>query len=514
METTIEINIQDNLLNIFTNTTLDDILKSMIKLDADSFTNYHNEELQKNKRGYNSGDKKIEAILSIIDRKNASAGTRADGYVKKLKNEFFNRGQKYAELFHEQYLTNLEYHFNVRRVYGMGYSIENYDCLEDYLNSLYLLLIKNYDPKITGEYIPAKVTDIKLRNDNYFSIYKDNKKIELYEKIGVIYQTEKKNTKSVFVKYTFDFENDFFELSYNENTLKDLCNPSIDMKKIILESADINQTITSKFANEKVATLTLYSRMKGLVESKLAIRSIGDQIARIALDEEMNKEKDEVTKLNNLKSFNTENEAFNKSPFELAMYKLFKEDRDSMISRILGENEEKDTSDIEDFINEKFKDFDNHSVGMSVKFLKNMKAFTKLKKKSHIINGLEDFIFSFTVRDWEVTKSTTKNQERLPVYTSDFYWHLQEVVDGIKLINELGLHVSTVIPSGEKFSQEIKITLSNDHLIFIYYQNDKRISGRVKSIKNTLKISEARAQINDNVKNKFRKIISEKSESQ
>lgn len=512
MEKTIEINIQDNLLNIFTNTTLDDILKSMIKLDIDSFSNRHNEEIQKNKRKSKSEEKEIEAILSIIDRKNASPGTRADGYVKKLKNEFFNHGQKYAELFHEQYLTNLEYHFNVRRVYGMGYSIENYDCLEDYLNSLYLSLIKNYDPKITGEYTPAKVTDIKLRNDNYFSIYKNNKKIELYEKIGVIYQTEKKNTKSVFVKYTFDFENDFFELSYNENTLKDLCNPSIDMKKIILESADINQTITSKFGNEKVATLTLYSRMKSLVESKLAIRSISDQIAKVAL-EEMNKENDDEAKLKNLQSFNTENEAFNKSPFELSMYKFFKEDRDSMISRILGENEEKDTSDIEKFINEKFKDFDNHSVGMSVKFLKNMKAFTKLKKKHHIINNLENFIFSFTVRDWEVTKSTTRNQERLPVYTSDFYWHLQEVVDGIKLINELGLHVSTIIPSGEKIYQEIKITLSNDHLIFIYYQNDKRTSGKVKSIKNTLKISEARGQINDYVKNKFRKIISEKSKS-
>ncbi|MCG4639947.1 hypothetical protein L0N18_24670, partial [Phocaeicola dorei] len=88
------------------------------------------------------------------------------------------------------------------------------------------------------EYIPKKVTDIKDKEDHYYSIYKNDKKIEIYEKIGVIYPTENHITKSVLIRYSFDFENNFFELAYNENTLKDLCNPSTDKKKIILKSGD------------------------------------------------------------------------------------------------------------------------------------------------------------------------------------------------------------------------------------------------------------------------------------
>ncbi len=506
-----EISIQDNILNVCSNITTNEILKNMINLDKDGFLKRHNDEVEQLKKTrFKDKNNITECIFFVIGNKYYTPGTKANDYIKILKNEFFNQGEEYIDYFEDQYLKNLEYHFNVRRVYGMDYSLEGHKDLESYINNVYSLLIKKYNPNIVGEYVPQKITDIKERDSHFHKICKVDNKIEIYEKIGIIYSSENYITKSVLIRYSFDFENNFFELAYNDKTLKDVCNPSNDRKKIILESKDKTKKITDKFFNEGIASVTLYSRIKELVEPKLKLHSLGEQLAAITLND-ADGDRSGGSEGKKLQVLNTETEAYTKSPFELAMYKIFKEDRDNLISKILGEDEEKDTSDIEVFIKDKFKDFDNDSISMSVKFLKHMKAFSILKKKAMIVRDLDNFIFSFTVRDWAVTKSTTRNQERLPVYTSDFYWHLQEVVDGIKLINELGLHISTLVSTGEKSFQEVKITLSNDHLIFVYYQNKKRTNTN-NGAKNTLTVSEARRTVNDYVKNKFRSIISEKSE--
>ncbi|MFX4306337.1 hypothetical protein F8N00_13180 [Exiguobacterium sp. A1_3_1] len=511
MEKTIEISIQDNILNVYSNITMNEILKNMIKLDEDSFLNRHNDEVEQLKKTrFKEKNNITESVFFVIDNKYYTPGTKADNYIKILRNEFFNQGVEYIDYFENQYLKNLEYHFNVRRVYGMDYSLEGYKDLNGYIDDVYSLLIKKYNPKNLGEYVPQKITDIKEKDDNFHKICKKNNKIEIYEKIGIIYSSENYLTKSVFIRYSFDFENNFFELAYNDRTLKDVCSSTNDRKKVLLESKDKTVKITDKFSNEGIASVTLYERIKELVESKLRLHSLGEQLSLMTMNN-TKAEKNESSEGEKLQVLNTEIEAYLKSPFELAMYKIFKEDRDNLISKILGENEEKDTSDIELFIEDKFKDFDNDSISMSVKFLKHMKAFSILKKKAMIVRDLDNFIFSFTVRDWAVTKSTTRNQERLPVYTSDFYWHLQEVVDSIKLINELGLHISTSVSNGKKFYQEVKITLSNDHLIFVYYQNKRRANN--SGVKSTLTVSEARRTVNDYVKNKFRSIISEKSES-
>ncbi|EML6323895.1 hypothetical protein QCQ60_004179 [Bacillus cereus] len=72
---------------------------------------------------------------------------------------------------------------------------------------------------------------------------------------------------------------------------------------------------------------------------------------------------------------------------------------------------------------------------MSVKY---QDTAQQIKKKEFIANG--GYIFGFSFIDRKITRSTNRNEERNPVYSSPIYWNLKSVVKVYEEISELGVY--------------------------------------------------------------------------
>lgn len=72
---------------------------------------------------------------------------------------------------------------------------------------------------------------------------------------------------------------------------------------------------------------------------------------------------------------------------------------------------------------------------MSVKY---QDTAQQIKKKEFIDNG--GYIFGFSFIDRKITRSTNRNEERNPVYSSPIYWNLQSVVKVYEEISELAVY--------------------------------------------------------------------------
>lgn len=503
MKTTSKVNINNAVLNLIQIDSLEEIIEGMVNEKADFFEKKYKQKIEevRKTRFVKRGNVGAE-VLFILKKKHKVEGKTVGMYRNILIKELFIEGEQFIEYFQEKFLMVLNYHFNVRRVYGITLesSVEEikYEAIEKF-TGIKPVLFKN-----------TLIGSIDLNNNDYIAIYNSENEVKIVEKLGITSVHNKGSEKAVFVQYVIDTKNDFFEISYNDSVISDFCKQEKHEKIISIQSND-EVSIEKKFATEATALMNLYNRVKNIMKDVVLIHSISKGLSSSQVNQMVSsiKENENVSDNDIEIIANSEQEAFNKSPFEAAMYQYFKEDREKLLKQVLEEETLNDNEKFKEILAKDFPEIDSSNLITSVKFLKNMIAFSKLKQNKHVVNNFEDFIFYFTVRDFAVTKSTTKNNERKPVYTSDFYWHLQEVIDSIKLLTELGLRKSVEIYD-KKISQEVKISHYNDHLNFVYFQFAKKNSTASKE-KNILKLAESRFLIHELIKTKFREIVSRES---
>lgn len=498
MEAITKININNAVLNLIQFDSLEEIIEGMINLDPEYFEKKYLEEIKKvrSRRFIRKGDIGAE-VLFILKKRHKVEGKQVGMYRNLLRKELFLSGDKYVEYFQNEFLKVLNYHFNIRKIYGIT--------VEEGIHEIENVAIKKFSNTEPASFTNALIAHTNVMDNNYIAIYSSEQKIKIIEKLGITSKHNRGSEKAAFIQYVIDLENEFFEIAYNDSIINDLCKQDSHERTISIESSD-QTPIEKKFASETVALMNLYKRAKELLEDGVEIHSISKGLSSSDLKTILPLSTDYSTK-DILSKVYSEKEAFNKSPFEAVLYQYFKEDREKLLSSVLEDKDLHDNEKFKDVLKNEFPDIDALNLSTSIKFLKNMIVFSKLKVNQEIIDKFEDFIFYFTVRDLAVTRSTTKNSDRKAVYTSEFYWHLQEVIDSIKMLTELGLRKTVDVKEYKKVSQEVKISHSNDHLHFMYFQYAKHNSQMPKE-KNILRLAEGRDLVHEHIKNKFREIVS------
>lgn len=496
----VEPRVKASILNLYTVDSIEDILKIMINYDRGFFEEKFKNELERMKdKTYKTFSQIDERILHIMKNKNKIEGSSTELYITILENEFFSADIKYEEIFHEQYMINMDYYFNCRKVFGMDFISDKKVKLS---NEIYSLLTNKFKHPDSKKFENKLVTSYITIEENYSYFYKNKDGVTIYEKIGIQNRSNTGGAKSVFVRYYFDLKNNYFEISYNDSAIKDLSkepNRKNILLKVERKSEEQEETISEKalldkkFSSETQTLRTLKSRIRRLSNEIVDIISLNKEISA-----ELNKKlEDEDFKISN------EQKIFYESPYEGVMYLYFKENREKIVNEFLNDATTEKLKEIKEEAIKTFKSEYTLEVEKSIKFLNYLIVFSELKSAKREGKEIEDYIYAFTVRDHEVTKTSTKNADRLPVYNTDFYWHLQQVADSIKQLSELGLFKSAMNSNNKTVTQEIKIAYINDHLHFVYYQ--KSINVKIGS---AIKVGEARRLVHESIKSEFRKIIS------
>lgn len=497
--------IRRNVLNIFnSNEIIENIIKELIGLNKDLFIAKYDEEVKKlEKTSFKQKNNDVEKVFFEMTKKHAKSSKHIETLMEILEKDFFVEGEIYTSFFHSRFINFLSYHFNIRRVYKYSWNKSVKNIEEKLLNEIAM----KFSDKSFSSYENPSITQSAYKDSPFLCIEPSTTGIDIIEKIGVVYPNVHDKIKSVYVKYSFDFRNGFFEISYNDTSLKEICKLESSDKSILIKSGD-DVPIQTKFRNEKKLINNLIFRMNSLLGDVITIKSINDGIAKIAVKEEsISEQEKEIAPL--IKKI-TEEEAFYTGPYEAALYQYFKEDKEQLLESVTGERQVKDSSEIEKILKGQFDEIDEENIDTSIKFLMNMQVYSAIKQNPSIVNKLDDYIFLFTVRDLAVSKSTTRNSERLPIYDTEFYWHLQEVIDSVKLLSELGIRLTCVNEENEKISQEVKVSVSTDHMYFMYFQNEK--TGITSSKEGKIfKMAEGRDLIHEYFKNKFNDIVSAKT---
>ena len=507
MEETKQIMIRRNVINLYHYDTLDEIIKEMINYDLFYFETKYKvqiDDLQKTRfllKGVID-----EEILKVLKNIHDGPGDKQGMYIRIFEQEFFPLKDDYLKIFQDRFLLNLDFHFNIKRTYSID---EINDEINNKINELYTTAIESFTNQSILEY-KNKYLPLALTLDGeYIHIERKENKLEILEKIGVVHKNNNAKIKTVFVKYIFDMSNNYFEIAYNENSVRDLCLLK-DEDKIITLTASGQDDLKNNFERDSVLLGHLYSRVKRNFVKNISIESIDLDITAFELFRTV-----VSSRLSFQSQFDLIEESISgkeSSPYEAVLYKYFYEDKEKIISNVM-DNIPSENNKIEDLINNNFsKELNTEELNASIRFLRNMTVFSKIKQNQLLVEKLDDYLFMFTVRDLAVTKSTTRNEERQPIYTSDFYWHLQEVIDAIQLINELGLRKTVRISDGTKIFQDVKVLISGGFITFTYFQHTRKKSFK-KNPKDVFKLAEGRNQIHDDIKAKFREIISRESSS-
>lgn len=492
--------VKASILNLYTIQSIEQIIKGLINYDLDFFVNKYKQELDEQKNNSHRIIRKIdEGILAIMKKQNRVEGSSTELFITILENEFFSVNEKYEELFHEKYINNLEYYFNSRKVYGLNFFDGEISVVAD---EIYLELSKKFKNPNENEFKNKLITSYIKIEDNYFYFKKSDSGLKVYEKIGIQKRTTTGGVKSVFVCYYFDLKNNYFEISYNDSAIKDL-SKDINRKNILLDIEQNNENsgeeisklhlLSIKFGSETATLRTLKTRMKKLSRKKINISSLNSGISSEYNSRKIDKDFKIPVHL----------KQFYESPYEGVMYLYFKENRERIVSKYLDDDNTRKLETIKSNSKRELEGNYSEEVEKSIKFLNYLIVFSKLKNLRMEGKNVEDHIYAFTVRDHEVTKTSTKNSQRMPVYNTDFYWHLQEVADSIKQLSELGLFKTVIDQNDKLVSQEMKIAYLNDHLHFVYYQKSKN-----NNSEDAIKISGARRLVHESIKSEFRKIIS------
>ena len=498
--------VRRSILNLFDRDDLDELIKEMIQFDLSIFEMKYKEQIENlNKTKFQKKGQTIDEILHILKRDFGTTGEPLSNYTHLFEQELLPLGEKYLQHFQNRFLLNLDFHFNMKRVYGISNSDSN---VTKKLNELYKIAVESFTNERATDYLNKYLPRVSTINNEYVHIEKKQNKLEIIEKIGVVHLNNIKKMKTVFVKYVFDLKHNYFEIAYNEHSVKDICTLQNEDRSITLVSSD-EVPIENKFQQDSLLLGELYKRIKRTFFKDIELVPLGSELMASEFFSYVIKEKEEIQPQIDIIDQILHSKGF--SPYEAVLYYYFKADKEHIIDSVLKESSS-ENKDIEMLVKNNFPELDTNDLASSVRFLRNMTVFSRIKQKTDLLERLDNFLFMFTVRDLAVTKSTTKNEERWPVYTSDFYWHLQEVIDSIKFLNEIGIRISLEISDGTKVFQEVKILTNEEFLTFTYYQNSRRRSLR-KNPKNKFKLAEGRNIIHEHIKDKFNEIISTEPQS-
>lgn len=499
--------IRRNILNLYNYETLDEVIIEMINIDITHFeAKFKNQIESLRKTRFIQKGIVDQEILKVLKNTYDGPGDPLVKYIRIFEQEFFNKGEVYLEIFQEYFLSNIDFHFNIKRVYSIA---EFNEGLKPKIRKLFLAAISNFTNQNYKQFKNLFIPSIATLESEYVHIEVKGYKVEILEKIGVIHRNNTRKIKTVFVKYVFDLQNNYFEIAYNEQSIRDLCTLPTEDKIITLIMSDENE-VEEVFEHDSVLLGHLYTRVKNVFNNELILQSVSTEVTAQEFIAVVLSRRESLHSQIELMNGISENKEV--SPYEAVLYNYFSQDKNKIITRVISDSSYENKK-IEELIRDNFsEELDTKDLDASIRFLRNMTVFSKIKNDERLIERLDDYLFMFTVRDLAVTKSTTRNEERLPIYTSDFYWHLQEVIDSIQLLNEIGMRKTVEISDGSNIFQDLKILINGSFLTFTYFQNTRKKSFK-KNPSSVLKLAEGRNLIHDQLKSNFREIISTESGS-
>lgn len=372
-----------------------------------------------------------------------------------------------------QFVDLIDYHFNYRTLDLLALEVNREN--ESQLSALlHQHVIENY-----RELIDCSLTYIESKEQIFTSFILDEGKIIILERIGY-YRLENEIFSSFMVKYTIDLKSGFLEYHWNKTAAQKFYKNMIPQQNVIKKEDDL-----LRYMKNRIITWFSGAVQTQSLETNAAPPELGDH--------------------HSIES------AFNNFPFEACLYKLFMDDHDILMNTIIQNNNLdiellSGDSELSNHLETKY-DFDSQNSSKAHSLI-NAIYFRALANEIDFLE-LNQYIYSFTLRDIvNVTSSKTRHNRREPVYHTEPYWYLLDMIKRLKVITEISFHYELYdVQTHIRYQQKFTLKLRKNKLTFEFLQSNSEDES------NLFYISKSRRRIYEHFKRRISNFIYELSET-
>ncbi|WP_214758489.1 MULTISPECIES: hypothetical protein [unclassified Exiguobacterium] len=370
----------------------------------------------------------------------------------------------------EKFIEFIDYHFNYRTLSILEMDID-YGNLE-HINQICEVMQEHIHEKYP-EFVNRSLTTIESKEYSYLSFVFSNHKITIIERIGYyrLGGSEREQFSSFLVKYVIDLQNGFLEYHWNKTATQNFYKNKIPQDIMLNNEDELTGYMQSKI-NEWFDD--------GITTSK----SVPDIISP-------------------LEDHHSAQSAFQTSPLEASLYHLFIEDHENLLQQInevfpsntvLSKNPE-----LNSYLQNNY-DLSGDSLEKAISLLNGIRLRDLVKEIDSL--QLSQYIYSFALRDIvNVTSSRTRHSRREPVYHTEPYWYLLEMIKRLKVVSEISFHYEIDEHEDIRYQQKFTVKVRRDKLTFEFLQSSSENDANINYL------AESRRSIYEHIKNRIREFI-------